>query len=61
MVAKLLAVLFLYAAGIALGVGIMVYGWGLEPKSWLWIIGGGVVGRFIVASFEHVVKEEGKK
>lgn len=28
----------------------MIYGWGLEPKSWLWIIGAGVFGQFFAVS-----------
>lgn len=47
---KILIVLFValtYAALLlGLSIAIMVYGWGLEPKSWWWIIGGyaGVIG-----------------
>ncbi len=30
----------LFLAGFAINLGVMVYGWGLEPLSWAWIIGG---------------------
>lgn len=36
-----------------LGVGIlvMIHGWGLEPKSWGWILGGSLVAVLIGALF----------
>lgn len=35
---------FTFAAiGIALGIVIMIKGWGLDPQSYNWIIGGGIV------------------
>ena len=38
---------------VAVGISIltMIYGWGLEPKSWLWIIGIGCFGNI----FAHVI------
>jgi hypothetical protein len=42
MAAKLCTILLGYIVGIVSSILIMIYGWGLEPKSWLWIIGGGV-------------------
>ena len=39
---KTLAALILGIVGIAISAGatilLMIYGWGLEPKSWLWIL-----------------------
>jgi len=34
---------------IFLGIGIMTKGWGLEPTSWAWIIGGGLLISTIAA------------
>lgn len=36
-----------YIVSIGLGIVIMMEGWGLEPQSWWWIIGGGVFLRFL--------------
>lgn len=55
---KFLAVTFIYFLSISLGVGIMVYGWGLQPVSWWWIIGGGVVGRIMIETMYQVGKRE---
>jgi hypothetical protein len=40
--------------GILMGTGIlvMIHGWGLEPQSWGWIIGGGAAGTFLGACFQ---------
>ena len=37
---KLLAVLMIYVISVIVSVLIMIHGWGLDPKSWGWIIGG---------------------
>lgn len=55
---KFLAVLAVTAMSIVLGVAILMYGWGLEPKSWWWIIGGGVVGRFLVELAAEIARRE---
>jgi len=39
---------------IFLGIGIMMKGWGLEPTSWAWIIGGGLLTSIIAASVTHL-------
>jgi len=49
--ADLLRQLLVLCLGITLSVGmsvlVMIYGWGLEPKSWWWIIGVGFFGQII--------------
>lgn len=42
--AKFIATLAVLAALVGLSVLVMMYGWGLQPKSWWWIVGGGVFG-----------------
>lgn len=37
---KLLAVLVLIVLAYLLGILVMIYGWGLAPASWPWVIGG---------------------
>ena len=55
---KIISAISLTALGILLTVGIMVYGWGLTPQSWWWIIGGGFGLRLIIAAFEVLAKEK---
>ena len=51
---KILALLFCLIAVFVLSLGVMIYGWGLQPVSWVWIIGGwfGVIG--ITACLETI-------
>lgn len=45
---------------IAFGLGIlvMIYGWGLNPVSWAWIIWGGIGSAFVFAIFHLAGGEE---
>lgn len=61
MFAKFVATMSLFAIGLTLGILAMIHGWGLEPKSWWWIIGVGVGGRFIAMLMQEIVKKEDKK
>nr|WP_294864360.1 hypothetical protein [uncultured Pseudogulbenkiania sp.] len=61
MLNRILAVLLVIALTVALSVLVTIKGWGLEPKSWEWIIGGGVFGgTFLRMLGEHVLRS-GKK
>ena len=42
---------------IILTIGVMIFGWGLEPRSWWWIIGGGVFGKLLICILEQIGKE----
>ena len=57
MVSKLLATLFLQACSVAIQVGVMIYGWGLQPKSWGWIIGMGCCAQMVVLIFLHIIRK----
>ena len=37
-----------------MGILIMMFGWGLEPVSWGWIIGGGLCSIFLGALFNSL-------
>ena len=41
---KFLVTCFGLSLGIVITVLVMINGWGLEPKSWWWIIGAGFFG-----------------
>jgi hypothetical protein len=41
---KILAQLFVLAVLVLLQIGVSVYGWGLTPRNWWWIIGVGLFG-----------------
>jgi len=56
---KFLAVTFVWILSIVLGVFVMICGWGVEPKSWWWIIGGGIGARFVVEVVGILAKKDG--
>jgi hypothetical protein len=39
----------------ALGVLTMIYGWGLHPQSWAWIIGGAIAGGLLYALTQWIM------
>jgi len=41
---KIIVVLAGISLAIAVSILVMINGWGLEPKSWWWIIGGNTIG-----------------
>lgn len=45
---QILAMMFCLGLAVALSVCVMVYGWGVTPKSWYWIIGGGLFGQTLL-------------
>lgn len=49
---KFLLALVGYGIAIGMGILVMLYGWGLQPVSWGWIIGGGIGGSLLAASFQ---------
>jgi len=42
---KLIIIMLGIVLAIGLSILVMIYGWGLEPKSWWWIIGVGFFGQ----------------
>ena len=39
---------------------VMIYGWGLQPKSWWWIIGIYTIGQIIAQMFIRLGKSKSK-
>jgi hypothetical protein len=56
----LLALLFVVALQVLLSIGIMTYGWGLTPRSWWWIVGGGVIGVTALRSLADKINSKDK-
>ncbi len=48
MLAKIVVNIFGFVLLMILSIVVMIYGWGLEPKSWFWIIGVGIISRIIL-------------
>lgn len=55
---KILASLAMWAMVWGLSLAVMIYGWGLSPKSWPWIIVGGL-GVWLLSVF-HALTLGGK-
>lgn len=58
---KFVANLFMIAVLVLCNIGVMIYGWGLTPRSWWWIIG---VGFFVTVFLKVVwdlIGKEGKE
>jgi len=60
MFARVIAGIFGLFLVLILSIATMIYGWGLEPKSWLWIIGGGIILRMIVEVLSELAKKKEK-
>ncbi len=58
MFAKITTLIFGFILSLIVGIAVMIYGWGLEPKSWLWIIGGGIVIRIIIETMTEIARKK---
>jgi hypothetical protein len=54
---KLAISLFGMIIAMALSVCVMLFGWGLEVKSWGWVIWGSIGSAFIGAFFQAIVND----
>jgi len=54
---KLAISLFGFSIAIALGICVLLFGWGLEIKSWGWVIWGNIGAAFIGAFFQVLAKD----
>lgn len=60
MFSKIIAVIFLWLSIFFLTIFILMYGWGLTPISWSWIIGGNILQIILVGCMQGVAKEISK-
>ncbi|HLZ49118.1 MAG TPA: hypothetical protein VKP61_00065 [Candidatus Acidoferrum sp.] len=58
---KLLARITVLALLILLSVATMIYGWGLTPRSWGWIVGMGFFGNVALMVLNHFLDKEEEK
>lgn len=54
MFAKLLAGILMAVLAILLSIAVMIWGWGLEPQSWEWIIWG-YIGTLFLATLGNII------
>jgi hypothetical protein len=59
MFAKFIANTALVAASIVLSILVMIHGWGLQPRSWGWIIGIGFGVQVVVLICRDLVNKKG--
>jgi len=58
---KLLAILFVVALSVGASICVMMFGWGMTPKNWWWIVGVGLFGQTVLTSLmQALVKTDGK-
>lgn len=55
---KLIALLTVLAVMVGLSVLTSIYGWGLTPKNWWWIIGVGLFGQIFMKLIGDAVMNE---
>lgn len=55
---KVVAGISVFVAAVVLQVMVMIYGWGLQPVSWWWILGGGVAGAALIKIIEAIAREK---
>ena len=48
--------IFGFCLALIVSIWVLMYGWGLEPKNWFWIIGGGVFLKGIIIAVETIAK-----
>ena len=57
-VRKFVVLLFGIAIGLLTTIAVMIKGWGLEPKSWKWIIGIYLLGHFVSLIMMAIAKDD---
>lgn len=55
---KVLSQLFLVSLAVGTTVLTMMFGWGLQPKSWWWIVGCGVFANTAIRLLANTLEEK---
>ena len=50
--------IFGYTLAFAINVAVMMFGWGLEPHSWVWIVGGSLASLFVITLTTAAINEK---
>ena len=56
--AQLVSAIFGYTLAFAINVAVMMFGWGLEPHSWVWIVGGSLASLFVITLTTAAINEK---
>lgn len=54
---KVIAGLLGYSLVVVIGLLVMMFGWGVEPKSWEWIIGGTLATSVVIIMMHAVTSD----
>lgn len=57
---KMLSYMFLLSCAVGLQILVYIYGWGMHPRSWWWILCGGVVGFTVIQLGYDALRKEDK-
>lgn len=55
---RVLAIMFVLCLCVASSICVMMFGWGMTPKNWWWIIGVGVFGQTVLSSLAQKVMKD---
>lgn len=58
MLSKFIAILVTLILLVACQIAVMIYGWGIQPKSWWWIIGVGFFVQLALSLIAERLKKE---
>ncbi len=61
MFTALIALAAWFGVTLALHVAVLIYGWGLDPVSWGWIVGGGFFGQILMFTVGDKIVRDFKK
>ena len=50
--------LFAICISLSISITVMIYGWGLSPKSWWWIIGMYLIGHIVALMLIELAKQK---
>lgn len=54
-VTKFVSLVFIFTLSVGIEIVVLIYGWGLTPKSWWWIIGVGIFALTVVTVIRETI------